>query len=92
MYCLAWLRNIIYCRHNSIRSLHLGRGMVSSVRMVSFGHNGKLGHSCVRVTRGRPYDSRVSSSAHNCRCMVDGGGAIYDSSMSIIIIIIIIML
>ena len=52
-----------------------------------FGQNGKLGHSCVRVTKGRLYDSRVrdhiilhlslnvSSSAHNCWCMVDGGNA-----------------
>ena len=50
-----------------------------------FGQNGKLGHSCDRVTKGRPYDSRVkdhvfvhlglnvSSSAHNCGCVVDGG-------------------
>ena len=50
-----------------------------------FGQNGKLGHSCVRVTKGRLYDSRVrdhviahlglnvSSSAHNCGCVVDGG-------------------
>ena len=52
-----------------------------------FGQNGKLGHSCVRVTKGRLYDSRVkdhvivylgldvSSSAHNCRCVVNGGNA-----------------
>ena len=52
-----------------------------------FGWNGKLGHSCVRVTKGRLYDSRVrdhatvhlglnvSSSAHNCGCVVDGGNA-----------------
>ena len=43
---------------------------------------GKLGHSCVRMTKGRPYDSRVrdhvivhlglnvSSSAHNCGCVI----------------------
>ena len=50
-----------------------------------FGQNGKLGHSCVRVTKGRLYDScvrdhvtvhlGVSSSAHNCGCMVNGGNA-----------------
>ena len=52
-----------------------------------FGQNGKLGHSCVRVTKGRLCDSRVrdhvivhlglnvSSSAHNCGCMVNGGNA-----------------
>ena len=46
-----------------------------------FGQNGKLGHSCVRVTKGRLFDSRVrdhvivhiSSSTHNCGCVVDGG-------------------
>ena len=27
---------------------------------VKFGQNGKLGYSCVRVTKGRLYDSRVS--------------------------------
>ena len=53
-----------------------------------FGQNGKLGHSCVRVTiKGRLYDSRVrdhvivhlglnvSSSTHNCGCVVNGGNA-----------------
>ena len=62
-----------------------------------FGQNGKLGHSCTNVTKGKLYGSRVSdhaivhlglnvsSSAHNCGCMVDG------SDLSIIIIIIIIM-
>ena len=52
-----------------------------------FKQNGKLGHSCAKVMRGRLYDSQVrdhvivhlglnvSSSAHNnyCGCMVDGG-------------------
>ena len=43
-----------------------------------FGQNGKLGHSCVRVTRVRDriivhLGLNVSSSAHNCGCMVDGG-------------------
>ena len=53
-----------------------------------FCQNGKLGHSCVRMTKGRLYDSQVrdrvivhlgsnvSSSAHNCACVVDGGNAI----------------
>ena len=52
-----------------------------------FGSNGKLGYSCFRVTKGRLYESRVrdriivhlglnvSSSAHNCGCVVDGGNA-----------------
>ena len=49
--------------------------------------NGKLGHSCTNVTKGKLYDSQdsdyaivhlglnVSSSAHNCGCVVDGGNA-----------------
>ena len=49
-----------------------------------FGQNGKLGHSCTNVTKGKLYVSRVkdhvivhldlnvSSSAHNCGCVVDG--------------------
>ena len=52
-----------------------------------FSQNGKLGHSCVRVTKGRLYESwvrdhvvvhlglNVSSSAHDCGCVVDGGNA-----------------
>ena len=54
-------------------------------RTVKFGQNGKLGHSCTNVTKGKPYGSQVSdhaivhlglnlsSSAHNCGCVVDGG-------------------
>ena len=50
-----------------------------------FGQNGKLGHSCTNVTKGKLYGSQdsdhaivhlglnVSSSAHNCGCVVDGG-------------------
>ena len=52
-----------------------------------FGQKGKLGHPCVRVTKNRLYDSRVrdhvivhlglnvSSSTHNCGCVVNGGNA-----------------
>ena len=52
-----------------------------------FVQNGKFGHSCTNVTKGKPYDSRVSdyaivhlglnvsSSTHNCGCVVDGGNA-----------------
>ena len=52
-----------------------------------FGQNGKLGHSCTNVTKGKLYGSQdsdhaivhlglnVSSSAHNCGCVVDGGSA-----------------
>ena len=54
-------------------------------RNGKFSQNGKLGHSCTNVTKGKLYGSRdsdhaivhlslhVSSSAHNCRCVVDGG-------------------
>ena len=53
-----------------------------------FGLNGKLGHSCTTMTKCKLYGSRVSdhaivhlglnvsSSVHNCGCMVDGGNAI----------------
>ena len=52
-----------------------------------FSQNGTLGHSCVRVTKSRLHEFRVrdhvimhlglhvSSSAHNCVCVVDGGNA-----------------
>ena len=52
-----------------------------------FGQNGKLGHSCTNVTKGKLYGSQdsdhaivrlglnVSSSAHNCGCVVDGSNA-----------------
>ena len=53
---------------------------------AKFGHNGKLGHSCtcVRMTKDKLYNSRVrdriivnlglnvSSSAHNCGCVLCG--------------------
>ena len=53
----------------------------------TFGQNCKLGHSCTKVTKFKLYGSRgtdhaivhlglnVSSSAHNCECVVDGGNA-----------------
>ena len=46
-----------------------------------------VGHSCTNVTKGKLYGSKdsdhaivhlglnVSSSAHNCGCVVDGGNA-----------------
>ena len=55
------------------------------VQNGTFGQNGKLGHSCTNVTKGKLYGSRdsdhaivnlgldVSSSAHNCGCVIDGG-------------------
>ena len=57
------------------------------VIFVHSSQNSKLGHSCVRGTKGRLYESRVryhvivhlglnvSSSAHNCGCVVNGGNA-----------------
>ena len=54
-------------------------------RNGKFGQNGRLGHSCTNVTKGKLYGSwvsdhvivhlglNVSSSAHNCGCVVDGG-------------------
>ena len=59
--------------------------MVEGQRNGKFCQNGKLGHSCARVTKSRLYDSRVrdhvvvhlglnvNSSTHNCGCVVDGG-------------------
>ena len=49
--------------------------------------NGKLGHSCTNVTKGKLYGSQdsdhaivhlglnLSSSANNCGCVVNGGNA-----------------
>ena len=48
--------------NNSILGLHLGRGMESS-QNGKFGQNGKLGHSCIRVTKGKLYGSRDSDHA-----------------------------
>ena len=56
-------------------------------RNGKFSKNGKLGHSCTNVTKGKLYGSRdsdhaivhlglnVSSSTHNCGCVVDGSNA-----------------
>ena len=55
--------------------------------MIVTGQNGKLGHSCTNMTKGTLYGAcvndhvivhlglNVSSSAHNCGCVVDGGNA-----------------
>ena len=55
------------------------------IQNCKFGQNGKLGQSCTNVTKDKLYGSRVSnhaivhlgknvsSSAHNCGCVVDGG-------------------
>ena len=68
---------------NSILSLHLGRGVVSSVRMVSlvrmvikFSQNGKLGQNGMSGQKGKVHlGPNVSSSAHDHGCMVNGSGA-----------------
>ena len=56
--------------------------------MIEGQRNGKIqGHSCVRVMKGRLYESRVrdhvvhlglnvSSFAHNCGRVVDGGNVV----------------
>ena len=61
--------------------------VVEGQRNGKFSQNGKVGHSCVRVTKSRLYDSRVrdhvivhlglnvNSSTHKCVCVVDGGNA-----------------
>ena len=76
--------------------------MVSSVRIVNLVQNGKLGHSCTNVTKGKLYGSRqsrdsdhsivhlglnVSSSAHNCGCVVDGGNAMAAISVLLLFIL-----
>ena len=59
-----------------------GQGNVKFSQNCKFGHRGRLGHSCVRVTKGqalwlpgqRSCDGlNVRSSAHNCGCVVNGG-------------------
>ena len=56
-------------------------------KFVQNGKFGKLGHSCTNETKGKLYGSRdsdhaivhlglnLSSSAHNCGCVVNGGNA-----------------
>ena len=86
---MRWPVYINYVRYSvsSVRIVSLVRmvslfRMVSLVRMVSY-----VGHSCTNVTKGKLYGSQdsdhaivhlglnVSSSAHNCGCVVDGGNA-----------------
>ena len=62
-------------------------GVTLTPPFLQCGQNGKLGHSCTNVTKGKLYGSQdsdhvivhlglnVSSSAHNCGCVVDGGNA-----------------
>ena len=64
---------------NSILSLHLGRGVVSSVRMVKngkFSQNGKFGQNGISGQKGKAHlGPNVSSSAHDRGCVVNGSGA-----------------
>ena len=67
---------------NSVLSLHLGRGVVSSVRMVSlvrngkFSQNGKFGQNGMSGQKGKVHlGPNVSSSAHYRGCVVNGSGA-----------------
>ena len=64
--------------------MHLHVSMVEGQRDGKLSQNGKLGHSCARVMKSRLYETQVrdhvlhlglnvSSSAHNCGCVVDGG-------------------
>ena len=61
--------------------------MAEGHRNDKFSQNGKIGHSCFRVTKGRLHESwvrnhhivhldlNVSSYAHSCGCMVNGSYA-----------------
>ena len=62
---------------NSIHSLQLGRGMVSSVRMVAkFGQNGKFSQNGISGQKGKVHlGPNVSSSTHGRGCVVNGSGA-----------------
>ena len=58
---------------NSILSLHLGRGVVSSVRMVSLA---RMVRTCMSGQKGKVHlGPNVSSSAHDRGCVVNGSGA-----------------
>ena len=63
---------------NSILSLHLGRGVVSSIRMVSLVRMVSLARMVCLVRKGKVHlGPNVSSSAHyrGCIHMVNGSGA-----------------
>ena len=74
--------------YNSILSLHLGRGVVYKFSQNGkFGQNGKLSQNgkfgqygkfsqnCMSSQKGLHLGPNVSSSAHDCGRVVDGGGA-----------------
>ena len=61
---------------NSILSLHRGRGVVSSVRMVSLVRIGKFSQNGISGQKDKVHlGSNVSSSAHDHGCVVNGSGA-----------------
>ena len=70
---------------NSILSLHLGRGVASSVRMVSlvmirmvslYSQNGKFGQNGMSGQKGKVHlGPNASNSAHYRGCVVNGSGA-----------------
>ena len=61
---------------NSIVSLHLGRGMVSSVRMVSLARMVCLVRKVMSGQKGKVHlGPNVSSSAHHRGCVANGSGA-----------------
>ena len=71
------------------------------VQNGKFGQNGKLGHSCTNVTKGKLYGSwdsdhaivhlglNVSSSAHNCGCVIDGSTS---NAMAAILVLLLLLL
>ena len=61
---------------NSILSLHLGRGVVSSVRMVSLVTMVSVARMVCLGQKGKVHlGPNVSSYAHTCGCVVNGSGA-----------------
>ena len=61
---------------NFILSLHLGKGVVSSVRMVILVRIVSLARMVCLVRGGKVYlGPNVSSSAHDRGCVVNGSGA-----------------
>ena len=70
------------------QSSHGDLAAVEGQRSCKFSHNGKLGHSCVRVAKGKLYETRfrdhvgvhlglnVNSFTHNCGRVVDSGNAV----------------
>ena len=61
---------------NSIFSLHLGKRSGKFSHNGPFGQNGKFSQNDMSGQKDKVHLGRnVSSSAHDCGCMVNGGGA-----------------